>query len=528
MSLLYRAIWQEDREQLIDVAAASAISWLGSKGIDLDSLPDGEVTATHVDPRFGNSVKHTLWIRRSSAGGVDGVRVRLEEYQTEAGQQWTTTLTALARSERGGTFWVDVDRISEDPFARVPFKAPGLVKTLIREGNDPRVGQVRLEPGPRVIAVGGLAGLIRSEERRLPIVVFAHDREGSAVTMARADAAYKQLAGVAAIFVLPPEGVEEFKARMGEDLAVWGGGARLYLPNRGTGGLRPERHRYVSGAQAAQWPGAAGEVISTMLSGFVPATPAPPDFDPVRRQLTGRADRDLHELLELAESENDGLRDAIQELREQLANRDDEIIDSIADNEELVEQNNRLAAEVTRLLSDRPAGETPGPEEPPDSVATIHEAIDRAGILSGVAIHPDAPVDIDKLERAVNSTAWAGSIWHALRALDAYSKEGGGFYTWCKNTMSPWRWHATDKKLAMKESEQVMANERLRAARMLPVDVAVSPSGFVEMQAHIKIAQGGGPLAPRIYFFDDVAGRTGKVHVGFIGPHEHMPNKSTN
>ena len=80
----------------------------------------------------------------------------------------------------------------------------------------------------------------------------------------------------------------------------------------------------------------------------------------------------------------------------------------------------------------------------------------------------------------------------------------------------------------MKESDGVHNDRRLSEKRMLPVDPIVSASGKVFMEAHIKIAEGGGPLAPRIYFLDDTSGSTGKIHVGFIGPHEHMPNKSTN
>lgn len=44
------------------------------------------------------------------------------------------------------------------------------------------------------------------------------------------------------------------------------------------------------------------------------------------------------------------------------------------------------------------------------------------------------------------------------------------------------------------------------------------------MLSHLKIAEGGGDLAPRIYFYDDTGGPTGKVHVGFVGPHYLMPN----
>jgi hypothetical protein len=44
------------------------------------------------------------------------------------------------------------------------------------------------------------------------------------------------------------------------------------------------------------------------------------------------------------------------------------------------------------------------------------------------------------------------------------------------------------------------------------------------MLAHIKSIQGGGMQIPRIYFHDDTKGKTGKVHIGFIGPHDLVPN----
>jgi hypothetical protein len=68
----------------------------------------------------------------------------------------------------------------------------------------------------------------------------------------------------------------------------------------------------------------------------------------------------------------------------------------------------------------------------------------------------------------------------------------------------------------------------LRDERIFGVDVRVRADGKVLMPAHCKIAEGGGRLSPRLYFYDDTKGTTKKVHVGFIGPHRHVPNASTN
>ena len=168
----------------------------------------------------------------------------------------------------------------------------------------------------------------------------------------------------------------------------------------------------------------------------------------------------------------------------------------------------------------------------PDEVSSISEAIEWARVLPNISIHVQAPVEIDKLETPVNAGAWAKTLWRGLRALDAFASGlhsvPGGFFEWCRDSNSPWVWPESSKKLAMRESESVMKNTRLRSARLLPVDEAVDPSGRIEMVAHLKIAQGGGPLAPRVYFYDDTSGVTKKVHVGYIGPHSNMPNLSTN
>ena len=60
---------------------------------------------------------------------------------------------------------------------------------------------------------------------------------------------------------------------------------------------------------------------------------------------------------------------------------------------------------------------------------------------------------------------------------------------------------------------------------MLPVSTDADSTGFKYMGAHMKIALGGGPLAPRIYFY--VSRVTGKAHVGYFGPHSNMPNTKT-
>lgn len=80
----------------------------------------------------------------------------------------------------------------------------------------------------------------------------------------------------------------------------------------------------------------------------------------------------------------------------------------------------------------------------------------------------------------------------------------------------------------MTESEGVQTGGKFKGTRNFLVDPQVDPSGVVTMLAHLKISEGGGNLAPRVYFYDDTNGSTKKVHIGFVGPHYLVPNKSSN
>jgi hypothetical protein len=397
---------------------------------------------------------------------------------------------------------------------------------------------VRLEDRPVAIKATSLAGLIKNESRRVSLAVFSHDEElGQSATMKRALAAHKRLAGVAVVFVLPPTEIDELRALVGEELAVWGGAARLYLPNLGPRGLQPQRHRYLAGYRMKSSEEAAAEYFVQVMSATVPATPPPEEYEGLRRALVASAygSRDAEDLLVLADEEIASLNQELERLRGQVADRDESIDLLTLEVEDLELELNRKSNEIAwfarSMSADGSTTATSG-EEFPVEVSTVQEALDLAESLEGVELHPDACRDIDKLDAAVSARAWANGIWRALRALDSYAmstEEGsGGFWEWCQQTHSPWSWPATPKKLAMKESESVRNDRRLSEKRMLPVDPVISTSGEVFMEAHIKIAEGGGPLAPRLYFLDDTSGPTGKIHIGFVGPHEHMPNKSTN
>jgi hypothetical protein len=171
----------------------------------------------------------------------------------------------------------------------------------------------------------------------------------------------------------------------------------------------------------------------------------------------------------------------------------------------------------------------------PDEVQDTSEAVLAAQtyLSEWLAVPDSAPQELDDIDTAPNSYAWGNTTWRGLRALAAYAEDRangwdrGGFWEWCVE--GPLLgWPATTKKLSMSEGETVQSSDKLRRTRIFKVDAAVDASGEITMLAHLKISEGGGNLAPRLYFHDDTRGVTGKVHVGFVGPHYLVPNKSTN
>lgn len=144
-----------------------------------------------------------------------------------------------------------------------------------------------------------------------------------------------------------------------------------------------------------------------------------------------------------------------------------------------------------------------------------------------LSIPNDAAQSLEVLDQSSNASSWATSSWRAFCSLAAYAEAKQNdeensvpdFWHWCKSG-APLHWPASQKKLAMKESDSTMNNQRYAELRMFPM----IESGRVEMQAHIKVVQGGGDSIPRIYFlYDD---EIQKVRIGFFGPHRLVPNPS--
>jgi hypothetical protein len=149
-----------------------------------------------------------------------------------------------------------------------------------------------------------------------------------------------------------------------------------------------------------------------------------------------------------------------------------------------------------------------------------------------VEIPDEALKDLDRLDTGIHAIADAREVWRGLLALHLYATDQQrenkyrDFAHWCKRSPNIYVWSAHPQKLAMNESKSVRRDPRLRSARECPISSEVEPSGRMLMYPHLKISTGT-QHAPRLYFYDDSLGATGKIHVGFIGSHDLMPNSTT-
>ena len=518
MGLQYRAIWRDDRSDLIEQAFDTFKRWVTSKNYSLNIPLEGHSSSEICE----------VETRRATDRDTRILRATLIEYPQ--GERWTTVATCISQTE-GGHVWIDVERESDDVFGIPPsIAAPNLAGQLLQQ-RDRHNSQTHLGPKPlRVTAthVDELLTAIFDPSRTVPIVLFSADpsiRPQEYGNRARRTA--KDLAGCADVRMLTADSEDMFNAALPDiSLKVYRGGARIYIPTISEADPQPYRHRYILSDRLTHHAWIAARRIAQVVLPMMLAQSPPVVYRTRLKPIIDK--RDWEEIaIDLDQEVNgpEGLKRQNEQLKfekaiayEEAASSEGEIIRLLRKNELL---RNRL-----RELSESPeALELVAAEH--EDPRTCQDAINMAMHLPHIEIHPDAPVEMERLDASEDSELWARRIWRHLGALNAYAEaKGPGFQNWCENSGSD---HAISSRfIAMSESQSVMNNPDLCRHRTLPINCRVDRSGFVEMQAHLKPVQGGGMQIPRIYFHDDSKGLTGKIHIGFIGPHDRMPNKSMN
>jgi hypothetical protein len=146
--------------------------------------------------------------------------------------------------------------------------------------------------------------------------------------------------------------------------------------------------------------------------------------------------------------------------------------------------------------------------------------------FAGLETSNEAIIDYAaELDKAPQGATWAGKLHLVLLALSDYTCSGfdGDFKRYCEkapcgHNVVPATWVAPHEPAATSD------NKRFREERTFPVSLIVDPDGKRYMPEHIILGSGG--ISPRLHYYDDRKGPTGKVHVGYLG--EHLQSRDTN
>lgn len=573
MSLIYRAIWRDDSDNIVDIARQVLVVWVRRKFADdaVEIPTAGRITATTQQGRLGveSLAELTLTVEQVEADSVTGrcpaIRARLTEARPD-GTRWDTILRGWSEGTESGApgwLWVDVEAVGEGA-ERAVVASPHLVRGLLISGSHPRRGDIALAPELERFAgdVGGeaLAELLSDVERDLPVVVFADALERTAALMTGSfsfdDAVRRtaeRVAGIAKVVTADETAARSLTDTLGPNYALDGNGLRIY-----SAGLDPAvsndywRHRKISAERYLRFLDGAAIAVSRIVSpaSGVRRPPMSWDASAIALDAVRRGSADVSDLLDQAYDETTRLESQLRSLREELDSRSTDYEFLALDLEESVEVSVQKTADLERLdrlvrtlqarlaaagVADAYSLETSAVEMPPLSASSLSQAAEQAQLYltDRLVLPAEALRDLEDLDATVNAASWGQTSWLAFRALHAYAsamaagEDPGSFWTWCANSGHPLAWRATKKKLAMVESDAVSKKKKgtIYESRFLPISTAVAPDGLMYMESHIKVAEGGGPLAPRIYFH--IEHEKSMVHVGFFGPHKYMPNTKT-
>lgn len=253
-------------------------------------------------------------------------------------------------------------------------------------------------------------------------------------------------------------------------------------------------------------------------------------IDHVMERLTAPQD-DTQLLLALLDEQDNDLDRARTDLA-QATSAQQEAEDLVAElqslntdlegaNTTLREQNRYLQTELAKTTNAAAAYDLPVAAEELDD---FYDIVERLPSLEYVEFTGDEDIVLG-LDSGDHNGSEARNAWRALVSLDSYARHhlAGAVKTFKEYTegAGPADCRIGAGKCVPTESETTI--NQFGSHRIFPVPPAVDPAGKVMMLAHIRLGQSD-TRAPRLHYYDDVDG-TGKVYVGYIGP--HLPNTKT-
>ncbi len=521
------------------VAERQLIEWLRDKGYDPSGIDEGR---TEIAP-------HAV-LDRDSESGRNGAHSRWRMRETPIAGSGTWQSTLVVRSglpEDEGRTWVQVD-IEHQPAHEGEFptraNTPKIVRLLL-DSLEARDGQADVAAVPAFIEADDVDDLIEElcdTSRRLPVVIATvpYGKNPDGWSHSVVEPLFRNLHGLAVLYVLTPEAQTKFNAAL-EYHPVFGGGVRTYVP-----GLDPawkpdaQRHPVMSRRTVEGNVHRAASILAALPQRISSRHTLPAALLSVpRHRARPRPNPDGTDIVQLR-ADNAALTALLDEAERAEAIRVDEINDLYAELTKAERGSDELRGENEELYDKV--------QESQRLISYLRERLHSVGEFAAAYVPSDAPVITyptsfaDLLERlrelpyisftgnrktaqTLDSQSvdnWLNVAWDGLLALNHFAeasangRAGGDFLSWCKSAESS-AFPFPTAKVAMRESDTVAKNGKLRGERMLPIPVTVDPSGRAFMQAHLKVG-GGNTIAPRIHFYED-GPRSGKVYVGYLGPH---------
>ena len=520
---VYRAVWIDNSLNVGDVLFENVHDWLRGRGSPMD-IKKNEVLVKDFRTATWSQFENTL-------GRAEQFNL-IEEHQGN----WITSITAIWTPENN-VFWADVR--TELPMSQVGVvKAPSVVRALLLSGGEPQIGRDSIEVQPREVddqnSLNNLIAGLADEERVIPYLVYRTGSDSERkLSIQCATRASETLAGLAQVFVVDEASVRYLNGDLPQSLQLNEIGARLFMPNVLGHSYDSKLSYFVPSSELGDDQKQLGRMMLRRI-GMTSQWPHVPvtwsllkrECDNVRTELLTNAKSmgvsiDTGAIPRPATGED--VSEEIQRLRKEVDYLQDEVLTAaIAAEEEAETAQQYLDKLVTQLTDPGALGEAGMLR------STIAETIAAARQHSKFLVIPSsAEQSIDVLESSATSGVWAKDLSRLFASMERYAVAvsrgtfGGDYMLWCQD-----KGDYSTRKVAMRESDPTQKDHALRAKRVFTVSTDVDPTGMKLMLAHVKIQRSGGSQIPRLYFHDDTRGATGKMHVGFIGPHFLVPSSS--
>lgn len=519
MSTLYRSTWSDNY-------ADNGPSILKNLQCEISKWIYGSSTAIPLESEanIGNKGNGLQRSYRMATLDSAGFSIKVVD-KGEDGTVWNTDIKVIVRDE---TIHVLVENgmESDDIAQRLSLGRPRIVRSLLNSFKKPSLGPTSLQINPVAIPSNGvdiLVDILVDNNRQLPVIVCTEPEYGASKRwLNTAKSIANRVQGIAVVFTLNRNATREFHDQLG-DLAAWDGTVRVYAPGRVDSNSDAWMHRYYLNSKFENSHNATVDKIINSVAQLSARRRIPGIFNAFSINDIAASTKDLDAEreqwefdLEIAQEEQGNLAKEISKLNGHLARLKEELIEH---------------GLVDLLWGTQQESESSIPDEVQDTSEAVIAA--QVYLRNWLTVPDTAPQELAAIDTTATSYAWGNRTWQGLRALAAYAEDRsagwnkGGFWEWCSSGPIL-GWPATTKKLSMTESSTVQNSDKLAQKRVFDVDKSLSESGKISMLSHLKIAEGGGDLAPRVYFYDDTGGTTKKVHIGLVGPHYLVPNKSTN